>query len=195
MGYFWFGRCRCGQKCQRRRLRRRQGGAVQVGAVVTTATGSGSSNIATLRLIPLPDLVAGQELPRIFVAERPGRSDLLPAIALLTAPANIGHRVGLDVRALSHAIFRPYSAPGRCKPLNRKPQTIPSGPAIKPVSTLRGEVPPVVLAGPTAKPAKLANPPGPARSARWGDYSATRRSRSTQPVIGVVVLAITGALN
>ena len=28
-----------------------------------------------------------------------------------------------------------------------------------------------------AKPAKLADPPGPARSARWGYHSATRRSR------------------
>src|SRR4051795_8800942 len=104
MGYLWFGRCRCGQECRRRRLRRRQGVAVQVGAVAATATGSGSSNIATLRLIPLPDLVAGQDLPRIFVAERPGRSDLLPAIALLAAPANIGHRVGLD-GALSVILF------------------------------------------------------------------------------------------
>ena len=54
----------------------------------------------SLRLVPLPDLIAGQGLPCRLVAERPGCGDLLPGVSASTAPLDIHHRIDRDRRAL-----------------------------------------------------------------------------------------------
>src|SRR3954469_21768536 len=80
--------------------------ATTAGALSTIRFMPASATVGELVLIPLPNLIARQRLPRFLVDERPSRRDLLPSVAPLAAREHIGHRLNPDRRALGHYCLR-----------------------------------------------------------------------------------------
>ena len=80
--------------------------ATTAGALSTIRFMPASATGGELMLIPLPNLIARQRLPRFLVDERSSRRDLLPGVAPLAAREHIGHRINPDRRALSHRCLR-----------------------------------------------------------------------------------------
>src|SRR3954447_5395731 len=80
--------------------------ATTAAALSTIRSMPASATVGELALVPLPNLIARQRLPRLLVDERPSRRDLLPGVALVAAPAHVDHRPDLDRRALNHLCVR-----------------------------------------------------------------------------------------